>query len=154
MDLQTLVDESAVRALAAAYSDAVMRLDGVEAAETYHVDGVLAAFSGPEVVGREAVAAALTRVLSPLTFLSQSCANGRIHVDGDRATGRWLVTEIVGVKDAELSCCLGVYEDVMVRQGSGWRFMRRRFQPFYRGSLAGAGRFGRPLAYEQAFTLA
>jgi uncharacterized protein (TIGR02246 family) len=141
LDLKTLADESAIRALAAGYSDAVRRGDAEQAAATYAEDGVLMAFSGPEIVGREAIQAALHRVLSPQSFVMQTCEGGLIEVDGDTAKARWSVTEWVNPKDTQkLSISLGVYEDTIVRTAEGWRFKRRRFHPLYGGMLAEQGR--------------
>jgi len=141
LDLQSLIDESEIRALAAGYSDAVRRGDADQAAATYCEDGVLMAFSGPEIVGRAAIRAALHRVLSPQSFVMQTCEGGLIEVDGDVARARWSVTEWVNPKDTKkVSISLGVYEDTVVRTAEGWRFKRRRFQPLYGGVLCEEGR--------------
>ena len=141
MDLKTLIDESEIRALAAGYSDAVRRNDPDQAAGTYAEDGVLMAFSGPEIVGRAAIREALARVLSPHSFVMQTCEGGLIEVNGDTAKARWSVTEWINQKDTQkLSISLGVYEDTLARTAEGWRFKRRRFHPLYGGQVADGGR--------------
>lgn len=144
-------DVDAINVLAARYSDAASRLDGVAAAGVYAEDGVLMAFSGPPIVGRPAIEAALSLTLAPLDFLSQQCTGGMITVgvDGnnDRAVARWNVQEWTRKNgEDQLSCCFGIYEDELVRTAAGWRFSRRRFHPFYRGRVEGKGRlYDRPV---------
>lgn len=145
-----LLDEIEIQRLAAAYSHAVMRLDGVAAAAVYTEDGVLTAFYKPDIVGRAAIAEALTLTLAPLEFLAQTCGAGVIHIDGDSATATWTVTELLKRReDTGLSCCFGSYEDRLVRAPEGWRFAHRRFLPFYRGAIESAGRGYPPPAFER-----
>lgn len=142
-------DVDAINALAARYSDAAARLDGVAAAAVYAEDGVLMAFSGPEIVGRPAIEQALKLTLEPLDFLSQQCTGGMITVDGDRALARWNVQEWTRKTGEELlGCCFGMYEDEVVRTAAGWRFSRRRFHPFYRGRVEGQSRLYERPVYE------
>jgi uncharacterized protein (TIGR02246 family) len=152
---QSTADELEIQALAASYSDAVRRGDAEQAAATYAEDGVLMAFAGPEIVGRPAIAQALARVLSPMSFVMQTCAGGLIQVDGDRATARWPVTEWMNRRDTdEIRVMLGVYEDVVVRTPQGWRFARRRFHPFYAGDPGGGGKVHARPQWEQTFSRA
>jgi uncharacterized protein (TIGR02246 family) len=153
LDLQKLVDESDIRALAARYSDAVRRCDAQQAAETYCEEGVLMAFNGPEIVGRDAVREALTRVLPPTTFIMQTCEGGLIEVEGDQAKARWSVTEwIINKENQEVRVSLGVYEDVIGRTPEGWRFKRRRFHPLYAGNPSGGGRVRQNPEMEHVFS--
>jgi uncharacterized protein (TIGR02246 family) len=152
---QSTLDELEIQALADSYSDAVRRGDAEQAAATYADDGVLMAFTGPEIVGRPAIAKALARVLSPMTFVMQTCAGGIIQVDGDRATARWSVTEWMNRRDTdEVRVMLGVYEDLIVRTPQGWRFARRRFHPFYGGEPSGGGKVHPTPEWEQVFSRA
>jgi ketosteroid isomerase-like protein len=141
-----LLDEIEIQRLAAAYSHAAMRLDGAAAASVYAEDGVLTAFYKPDIIGRAAIAEALTLTFAPLEFLAQTCGAGVIDVDGDTAIATWTVTELLKRREGEgLACCFGSYEDRLVRTADGWRFAHRRFLPFYRGSVAGGGRaYGEP----------
>jgi uncharacterized protein (TIGR02246 family) len=149
---QQLIDESDIRALAARYSDAVRRCDPKQAAETYCEDGVLMAFSGPEIVGRKAVEEALARVLPPTNFVMQTCEGGLIEVSGDTAKARWSVTEwIINKENQEVRVSLGVYEDSVVRTPDGWRFKRRRFHPLYAGDPSGGGKVRRDPVMELEF---
>jgi ketosteroid isomerase-like protein len=144
-----LLDEIEIQRLAAAYSHAAMRLDGTAAALVYAEDGVLTAFYKPDIVGRAAIGEALTLTFAPLEFLAQTCGAGVIKVDGDTATATWTVSELLKRREDEgLACCFGSYEDRLVRTPEGWRFVHRRFLPFYRGALAAEGRAYRAPEFE------
>lgn len=140
-----LLDEFAIRNLAASYSHAVARLDHEPAAAVYADDGVLSAFFGPEIAGRAAIAEAFRQTFAPLAFLIQQCAAGMIAIEGDRARASWSVSEWFRNKDDDvLGCCFGLYEDQLVRSKTGWRFAHRRFHPFYRGTCPSKGKLYRP----------
>jgi ketosteroid isomerase-like protein len=132
LDLKKLTDESEIRALAAAYSDAVRRCDPQQAAATYCEDCELQFATRPNIVGRAAVAAALAQVLPATNFVLQTCGGGQIEVDGDAAKARWSVTEwVIDKITQETRVSLGVYEDTIVRTPAGWRFKRRHFHPYF-----------------------
>jgi ketosteroid isomerase-like protein len=146
-----MTDEEAIRAVAMRYADACGRLNAREAVEsTYAENAVLMAFSGPEIVGRAAIAAALDSMLSKLAFLSQQTTGTMLRVEGDRAYARWTLQEWSAAKDQPgLRVTFGTYEDTLARGAEGWRFIRRRFQPHWRGTVPGAdGKQYRPPAYE------
>ncbi len=144
-----MTDIEAITALAARYSDAASRLDGVAAAAVYAEDGVLKGFDFPEVVGRAAIGKVLGATLARLTFLSQQCTGGLVTVTGDTARARWNVQEWNQVRgEDKLDCCFGIYEDELVRTAAGWRFSRRRFHPQWRGRLEAAGTLYDPVKLE------
>ena len=139
-ELRRLRDEIEINRLIAAYSHAVMRLDAAASAAVYAEDGVLSAFSGPDVIGRAEIEKVLGKVYAPLRFLSQNCGSVVIAIDGDRAQASSSVSEFVQYKDKDpLSCCFGNYDDDLVRLAEGWRFSRRRFNPFFSGTLQSDG---------------
>jgi ketosteroid isomerase-like protein len=138
--MRRLTNEIEITRLIAAYSHAVMRLDAAGSAAVYTEDGVLSAFSGPDVVGREKIERMLGKVYAPLRFLSQNCGSIVVDVEGDTARASSSVSEFVQYKDKDLlSCCFGNYDDNLVRTSEGWRFARRRFNPFFSGTLRSEG---------------
>lgn len=138
--LQRLTDEIEINRLIAAYSHAVMRLDAVGSAAVYTEDGVLSAFSAPDVIGRQKIERILGKVYAPLRFLLQNCGSVVVHVEGDTARVSSSVAEFVQYKDKDpLSCCFGNYDDKLIRTSEGWRFTRRRFSPFFSGTLQSDG---------------
>ena len=140
-ELRRMSDEIAINRVLAAYSHAVMRLDPQRAAAVYTEDGVLSAFNGPDIVGRAAIEAAFVANFTPVRFLIQNCGASVIEVDGDQARVSSSVSEMLQMKGKDqLSCCFGNYDDELVRTADGWRFARRRFNPFYRGYLQSDGK--------------
>lgn len=139
--LQRLTDEIEISRLLAAYSHAVMRLDAKGSAAVYIEDGVLSAFNGPDIVGRTAIEAAFVATFTPVRFLVQNCGASVIAIDGDRARASSSVSEMLQMKGKDqLACCFGNYDDDLVRTPEGWRFARRRFNPFFRGNLQSDGK--------------
>lgn len=136
-----MTEERAIHDLVAQYADAAGRLDHDAAAATYAQEGVLSAFSVPEIVGRARIAAALEQTFAPLAFLSHQHSGGLVRVEGDRATARWTVQEWFATKgEAGLGACFGSYDDRLIRDGDRWRFARRRFHPLWRGRVPAKGR--------------
>lgn len=154
-----VVAEMEIQRLTAAYSHAVMRRDASAAAQTYIEDGVLTAFYAPDIIGRSAIAAVLASALQPLQFICQTASAGVIDVNDGTARATWTITEFYKFKEGdELGCCFGMYEDTLSRCSEGWRFMQRRFTPFYRGTIPSKGKtyrmpeFGIDVALELLFT--
>lgn len=140
-ELRRMRDEIEIGRLLAAYSHAVMRLDPKASAEVYTEDGVLSAFNGPDIVGRPAIETAFVATFTPVRFLIQNCGAVVIEVDGDRARASSSVSEMLQMKgNDQLSCCFGNYDDALVRTTEGWRFAKRRFNPFFRGNLQSDGK--------------
>lgn len=141
MSIEINNDCGPIERLAAAYSHAVMRLDPVAAAAVYAEDGVLSAFFGPEIVGRPAIEEAFRQTFAPIKWITQSISAGMIDRVGDTARATWTVVEWLQRHDAEgLACCFGSYEDQAILTPDGWRFKRRRFHPFYRGTVPSEGK--------------
>jgi hypothetical protein len=149
-DQQRVADEHEILKLANAYSHAVMRRDGALAALTYAQDGQLIAFGRPPIVGREALSAAFVATFSPLAFITQTCVGHVIEVVGDAASASFAVNEFFQPqgKEGVIMCCMGMYEDQLVRTAEGWRFKQRRFSPFYRGTVDAPGKLSTQPAFE------
>lgn len=151
-DQQRVADEHDILKLANAYSHAVMRRDGRLAALTYTADGQLVAFGRPPIVGREALSAAFVATFSPLAFITQACVGSVIEVHGDTALASFAVNEFFRPQQGQadtLMTCMGMYEDDLVRTAEGWRFARRKFSPFFRGTATMPGKVSAYPAFEQ-----
>lgn len=122
-----LADESAIRALAACYSDAVTHLDAARASSVYAEDGCVA-IAGTELIGRAAIEAGMRQTFAAFDLIQLIEHGGMVAVDGDTAQARWSTVELTvkrGAKD--LGVIFGRYEDRLVRLPAGWRFRRRSF---------------------------
>ncbi len=131
--IQRSEDDLAIRQLTAAYSDAVNRKDVAGMAATYAEDAVLSAFGAPDVVGRENIEATFSQMYSDYRWIFQMTHSGTIEIDGDEAWCRWWVSEQSQNQEGKGAEFLGVYQDHVIRTGSGWRFARRLLQGVYLG---------------------
>jgi uncharacterized protein (TIGR02246 family) len=122
-----LADEAAIRALAAAYADAVTHLDPARAASVYAEDGCVS-IGGAELSGRPAIEAGMRQSFAAFDLLQLVEHGGVVAVEGDAAQARWSTIELTvkrGAKD--LGVIFGRYEDELARLPGGWRFKRRSF---------------------------
>ena len=125
-------DELAIRSLVTRYSDAVARRDEADWAATWAADGEWRVL-GRSVQGREEVTALWSKLMGGLSFVLQLPNAGLIELDGDRAKGRWYITEHGKLEDGTALLTLGVYHDEYTRGADGWRFRRRRFDVLHMG---------------------
>lgn len=125
--LQRLLDEQAIRNLAAAYSDAVTHLDPVRAAAVYAEDGIVD-IAGNALSGRAAIEQGMRASFAAFQLLQLVEHGGMVTVSGDAATARWSTVELaVRQGQQSLNVIFGRYEDDLVRTTEGWKFARRRF---------------------------
>lgn len=120
-------DEMAIRALAAAYADAVNRRDAEGMAAVMAPDGVIEKPGyGDPVRGRDIILKRYRRLQRERDFLCQMIHSGIVHVDGDRARARWWFSETkLPAGNGDWMNMIGVYQDEAVRLPEGWRFSRR-----------------------------
>ena len=125
--LQQLLDQQAIRALTAFYSDAVTHLDAARAASVYAEDGVVE-ITGNALAGRAAIEEGMRASFAAFSLLQLVEHGGLVEVSGDTARARWSTIELaVRQGRSELNVIFGRYEDALVRTGEGWRFARRVF---------------------------
>lgn len=123
-------DIIAIQHLVAGYAEAVSRGDVDEAVAGYAPDGVLSSPTTADAVGPLAVADVIKSTTAGLEIVFQTVHLGLVRVDGDRAFGRFPITEWARrSSDGRGIQFLGVYDDEYVRLDVGWRFMRRRLVP-------------------------
>jgi ketosteroid isomerase-like protein len=119
-------DRLKIRERLDSYSDAVFRGD---------VDDYLACWSedatrsgaGGECRGKPALREhwqGIFRYLERMTFFTQIAT---IEVTGDRATTRSYCREILLLKGGAIRKLVGVYDDVLVRDGDDWLFTLRNY---------------------------
>jgi uncharacterized protein (TIGR02246 family) len=119
-------DQLEIQALVNRYSDAANRQDAVAMASVYAPNGRLIAFDNEPYVGRDTILEVFRGSMARVEYLTQICAAGIIDVQGDRAIGRWTITEFAKYTTSDkLSYFQGTYEDVMVRTPEGWLFEQR-----------------------------
>ena len=127
--LKAVEDELSIRNLVARFTDAVNERDIASFRQLWTDDAVWEI--GPPLQSRaegvDEIAALLSRLLQTEQYFLQMTHSGVIEIEGDRATARFVERER-GRGESSYYDSLAVYEDVLVREGDGWRFAKR----FYR----------------------
>jgi uncharacterized protein (TIGR02246 family) len=128
--LNSIADRLAISDLVADFADAVNRLDAAAVTALFAPDGVWEVVNWGTHQGRDDIRAFADELFSHWAGLMHCAHTSRVWIDGDRATGRWHVTEF-GLRDGEELRVGGVYRDEYVRL-DGWAFARRRFDILFR----------------------
>jgi hypothetical protein len=77
--------------------------------------------------GLEAILELLRRLMSLQRYFMQMTHSGVVTIDGDRAAARFVEREH-GRGDGSYYDNLAVYDDVLVRELGGWRFIERHYR--------------------------
>jgi len=129
----TTGDELAIHALVARYCHAVLQRDHEAWASTWDEDAQWCLL-GRSARGRAGIVALYHKLVGGTRWIVQQTSNGLVELAGDRATGRWIVTEHLQASDGTPGLNVGLYCDDYRRGRDGvWRFARRRFEPCYLG---------------------
>ncbi|MGA4844646.1 nuclear transport factor 2 family protein [Streptomyces sp. G45] len=140
-DFQAVADRVEIEALRAEFTDAAMMRDRPRLASLFTADGVLRMPDVPvELTGREEILAGGERLQSRWDFFVQNTHPGAVELDGDTATGRAYMQEIVRTLDGYEGVNYAVYHDRYRRTEEGWRFAERVYEVRYLDTspLAGA----------------
>jgi ketosteroid isomerase-like protein len=119
-------DELAIRNLAAEYTDAVNRGDGLAMAAVYAPNGAIE-IGGRRIEGTAKLQKAFRRLVEEQReIVFQMNHSGLVKLDGDQATARWWFSELKKPTGEPYEYALGMYQDDLVRLDIGWRFALRR----------------------------
>lgn len=129
-----------IQTLAQVYADGVMQRDAEIWGSTFTEDGewYLPGMDDP-IKGRDNLKVFWTQVMAGYPNVLHWVQPGIINVEGDSATARFYVQE--HIKDAEGNSfrVAGVYNDILRREDSAWKFATRRFAAMYRGPVDMSG---------------
>lgn len=136
-------DELEIRSLVDRYCDAVNRRATDDWQATWQPDATWELFGRP-MEGLDALTKTFEGAIAMLRFVVQTAANGVIELDGDRATGRWMMSEWSESEQLGRLLLMFLYHDEYVRSDAGWRFQSRRMQLLYQGPPDLSGRIVPP----------
>ncbi len=129
-DRAASVDRAAIRDLLERYADAVFRRDFDQWADCWAQDAEWEILQFRRT-GRAEVRALVEMLMAPLTFASMMVQPGPIAVDGDHASARVYLLEVVVGPQGERRMT-NAYDDSYVRCADGcWRFAKRVFRPLH-----------------------
>jgi ketosteroid isomerase-like protein len=128
--LRAVEDRLEIQALAARFSDAVNERDPKAFAQLWASDHPIWEIGPPlpsRAEGKDAIVAMLQGLYQIERYFMQMTHSGVITIDGDRATARFVERER-GKGDGIYYDNLAIYDDVLVRELEGWRFLQRHYR--------------------------
>jgi len=139
-DLQAIADRVEIEALRGEFTDAAMMGDGDRLALLFTPDGALRMPNIPvELAGREEIRAGRERLQAQWDFFVQTAHPGTIKLQGDTATGRAYIQELVRTRDGWSGLNFAIYHDTYQRTGDGWKFNERVYEVRYLDTTPLAG---------------
>lgn len=123
------------------FTDAAMMRDRARLAALFTPDGVLRMPNVPvEMFGRDEIRSVGERLQAQWDVFVQTTHPGTIRIDGDTATGRAYIQELVRTRDGHEGLNYAVYHDRYQRTDDGWKFAERVYEVRYLDTtpLAGA----------------
>ena len=139
-DLQAIADRVEIESLRGEYTDALMMRDWDRLASLFTHDGAARMPHVPaEAVGREEIRAGIERLQGLLDYFVQTTHPGTIRLDGDTASGRAYISELIRFRDGNSHLNYAIYHDRYQRTGDGWKFTERVYEIRYLDTTALAG---------------
>jgi ketosteroid isomerase-like protein len=139
-DLQAIVDRFEIEALRGELTDAVMMRDYDRLASLFTPDGtVRIPHINAEAIGRAELRAAAERQQGLLDCFVQTTHPGMIQVDGDTASGRAYIAELVRFRGGRSELNHAIYHDRYRRTPDGWKFAERVYEVRYLDTTPLAG---------------
>jgi ketosteroid isomerase-like protein len=125
-DFQAIADRVEIATLHGEFTDAVMMNDHDRLAALFTPGGaVRIPYGGIEAVGREEIRALGERRQALADYFVQTTHPGTIALDGDTATGRVYLSELIRLRDGSSHLNYFVYHDRYQRTPEGWKFTER-----------------------------
>jgi ketosteroid isomerase-like protein len=144
-DLEAIADRVEIEALRGEFTDAAMMRDYDRAASLFAPDGALRIpDANVELAGRKEIRAWGERVPTVVDYLVQNTHPGTIQLDGDTASGRAYICELIRLRDGSSQLNYAIYHDRYQRTGDGWKFTERVYEVRYLDSTPLAGSVPRP----------
>jgi ketosteroid isomerase-like protein len=148
-DLQAIADRVQIEALRGEATDAVMMRDYDRAASLFTSDAMVRVpHINVQVIGREEIRAGAERLWPLLDCFVQTTHPGAIQLDGDTASGRAYICELIRFGDGRSELNYAIYHDRYRRTPDGWKFTERVDEIRYldHSPLAGSAPLARALA--------
>jgi ketosteroid isomerase-like protein len=132
VDLQAIADRVEIEALRGEFTDAAMMRDYDRAASLFTPDCVVRMPNVPvELNGLAEIRAWAGQVPALLDYFVQTTHPGTIHLDGDTASGRAYMSELIRFRDGRSELNYAIYHDRYRRTPEGWKFTERVYEIRY-----------------------
>src|SRR5215468_11006604 len=131
-DFRAIADRVEIEALRGEFTDAVMMRDYDRGASLFTPDGAVRMPHIPvELEGREQIRAWGERVPGLVDYFVQTTHPGTIQLDGDTASGRAYLQELIRLRDGSSHLNYAIYHDRYQRTAEGWEFTERVYEIRY-----------------------
>ena len=131
-DFQTLADRVEIEALRGEFTDAVMMNDHDRLAALFTADGcVRIPYANIEIIGHDEIRALGEQRQARADVFVQTTHPGMIQIDGNTASGRAYLSELVHLRDGSSHLNYAVYHDRYERTARGWKFTERVYEIRY-----------------------
>ena len=131
-DFGTIADRVEIEALRGEFTDAAMMRDYDRLTMLFTADGTLRMpHADVELAGREEIRSWGSRVPAIVDYLLQTTHPGTIRLDGDTASGRAYICELIRLRDGSSHLNHGTYHDRYQHTDDGWRFTERVYEIRY-----------------------
>jgi ketosteroid isomerase-like protein len=139
-DIEVIADRVEVEALRGEFTDAAMMRDYSRLAGLFTADGVLRIPDASiELAGQDEIRTWGERVPTVVELFVQTTHPGVIRLDGDTASGRAYMSELIRLRDGSSHLNYAIYHDQYRRTPDGWRFTERVYEIRYLDTTALAG---------------
>lgn len=135
MSSGSVEDRLAIRELLERYADAVCCRDADAWAATWAEDGVWEMPDYPQfgtTTGRKAIVDMWKAAMANYPGIIFVATPGVIDIDGDQATVRSYTSEVYDDPAGKTHRDRGRYQDIVVKRGGQWLFLRRSFRNIHR----------------------
>ena len=131
-DPRAIADRVEIEALRGEITDAVMMRDYDRVASLSTPDGALRMPNVPvELTGPEEIRAWGGRALAMWDYFVQNTHPGTIQLEGDTASGRAYIQELVRLRNGHSEVNYAIYHDRYQRTPDGWKFAERVYEIRY-----------------------
>lgn len=126
-------DRDDIEDLVHRYSDAVTRTDHAQWAACWADEAWWDLGKGRLNHGKANIVAFWQGAIANLVTVVQLVHNGTVTIDGDRASGRWYVSEHLQRTNGARGMLLAWYDDTYGRIDGRWSFTSRQLASLYHG---------------------
>ena len=131
-DLETIADRVEIEALRGEFTDAAMMRDYDRITTLFTPDGALRILgTDVDLADRDQIRAWGERVPEFVEYLVQNTHPGVIRLDGDTASGRAYMSELIRLRDGTSHLNYAIYHDRYRRTDDGWKFTERVYEIRY-----------------------
>jgi ketosteroid isomerase-like protein len=131
-DLEAIADRVRIEALRGEFTDAAMMCDYDRVASLFTPDGALRMPNVPvDLEGRDQIRGWRERREALVEHFIQTTHPGAIQLDGDTATGRAYLHELIRLRDGSSHQNYAIYRDRYQRTDDGWKFTERVYEVLY-----------------------